>query len=93
MENETDVTIKLSKPIKSFGKELNEITLREPTGKDYREIGCCVIFKADGDSVTFDPVKNAQMIERCAGLAVGTLDQLSYKEVNHIALKMLPFFV
>lgn len=86
------ITINLVKPIIVFGQKKTEITLREPTGADYRKIGNCLIFDVNGN-IDFKTEKVAKLAETLADLPAGTLDQLPYKQLSKIAFAMMPFFV
>jgi hypothetical protein len=86
------ITIQLSKPIIVMGKPVEEITLREPTGKDYKQFGNILSFNSDGLMV-FNPTKVCGFIEKLASLPANTLDQLPFKEINMMSLRIAPFLM
>ena len=85
------ITVQLSKPIVVFGDEKTEITLREPTGKDFQKIGMIMSFDADGN-ISIDAKKGIKMAETLGKLPVGSLDNLPYKDCTKIVYAMVPFF-
>jgi|TARA_Y100000385_G_C12794243_1_gene508993 hypothetical protein len=93
IENEDgSITIQLSKPIINFGEKITEITLREPTGKEFQKIGMVMSVDTQ-EKIHFDAVKVVKMAETLSGVASGSLDSLPYKQLTKIAYAMIPFFV
>ena len=80
---EAPVTIKLRRPIRIIDRTVSELTFREPTGKDLRELGR---YAAD------NPVEyTMRMAERLSGIPTGTLDTVSGREALRIGAVVKSF--
>jgi hypothetical protein len=73
-------TLKLRKPIKAHGEEIAELTFREPTGKDIREIGVPFALASGGDGegvAVFNSSVIARYVSRLANVPTSSVDQMS----------------
>lgn len=87
-------SIKLSKPISSFGDEVTAFDLREPTAKQIRKIGSPITFKADG-GYDFDMERVAQYVVALAVPPVSppAVDQIAAGDWLPMAAALIPFFM
>lgn len=70
------IVIELSEPIQAIDRAFERLELREPRGKDLREIGTPVSF-GSGGGFTIDSERLALMIARLANIPESSVDQLS----------------
>ena len=89
------VTIQLTEPINAHGKEIGELTLREPQTKDFREIGSPYLL-LPGDTEQFAieirPSVVARYIVRLAGIPLSSVDQLCMKDFGDCLKEIMGFF-
>lgn len=91
-----DLTLTLTKPVQSHGKEVAELTFREPSGAD--------ILACGGNPVAFDPVTAAVdpgahpqrmrlMLSRLAAVPPSTIDQMTAPDWTSASWLVAPFFM
>ena len=89
-------TVQLSKPITAHGEETSELTFREPTVKDIRQIGLPqrLVPSADGESVSVEVRADivGQYIARLAAVPLSSVDQLAIKDFNVCMGVVMGFF-
>jgi hypothetical protein len=83
--------VKLSKPIKAHGEEVDEIVLAEPTTKDVRELGYPFMPTADGD-VKMYPDVAAKYISRLGKIPLSSVDQLAIPDMFALHAEVITFF-
>ncbi|MDA8498779.1 phage tail assembly protein [Citrobacter sp. Igbk 17] len=84
--------IKLSKSVRAHGDELYVLELREPTGKDVRELG--FPYTASGDAgVKMDAGVIAKYISRLAGVPPSSVDEMQPSDLNTISWEIVGFFL
>lgn len=84
--------IKLSKSVRAHGDELYVLELREPTGKDVRELG--FPYTASGDAgVKMDAGVMAKYISRLAGVPPSSVDEMQPSDLNTISWEIVGFFL
>ena len=91
---EGKMTFPLPKPIKAHGKEMTELTIKEPTGKDVIAVGTPVDFDPTQDPprLYMNTQKMAAMISRLAEVPPSSVEQLSPKTISQIGWILAPFF-
>lgn len=89
-------TVALSKPIPAHGEEVTELTFREPTVKDVRQIGLPQRLwpSGDGDSVSVEVRADVvgQYIARLAAVPLSSVDKLSIADFNACMGVVMGFF-
>lgn len=91
------ITVKLSRPLNVVGDVVDTLTIREPNGRDLREIGYPMTFHDTGGTEVNSAVM-ARMIGRLAGtpktssLPLATVDMLSVADWNACMAAVLGFF-
>lgn len=84
--------IKLSKSVRAHGDELHVLELREPTGKDVRELG--FPYTASGDAgVKMDAGVIAKYVSRLAGVPSSSVDEMQPSDLNTISWEIVGFFL
>lgn len=87
------VTIKLSKPVKAHGEEVSELTLREPTTKDVRELGFpYAVALSEQNRIVFDAAVVAKYLVKLAGVPLSSIDQLSLPDFQALQGVVQGFF-
>lgn len=92
VDSEGKRVFKLSSSINSLGEELKELALREPLGKEMREIGMPLSFDSEG-TVEIKMNKMIRYIEKLGNLPKGDGDKLKAKDITNIAFSLIDFFV
>lgn len=86
---------KLSKPITAHGKEITELTLREPTGDDVEKLGFPYVVtpKSNGET-TVEIRANIiyQYISRLAGIPKESAKQVSLGDLSSLSGSIVSFF-
>ena len=90
----TDHAITLSRPVRAHGKDLDVLTLREPTVKDVMEIGQpFLIIVGDGDTgVRIQQKTVGQYIVRLAGIPMSSVEKLTLSDFSAIQAVVMGFF-
>ena len=84
--------IKLSKPVRAHGEDIHVLELREPTGKDVRELG--FPYTASGDAgVKMDAGVIAKYISRLASVPPSSVDEMQPSDLNTISWDIVGFFL
>lgn len=86
------VTVKLSAPIEAHGETLQELTLREPNGKDLRTIGMPYRIGAEDGSITVDAGVVARHISALAGVPLSAVDKMPAGDWGAALSAVLGFF-
>ena len=89
------VTLQLTKPITAHGKEIFEITLREPNTEDVREFGSpflVVPYDTDNMAIEIRASIVAKFIMRLAGIPLSSVDKLCIKDFFNCQKVVLGFF-
>lgn len=85
-----DVTISLKRPIEAHGQKVNQIVLKEPTGKEI--ITCGYPFAiSDGGAVPVAAVV-AKYISQCGGIPPHSVQQLCPADFQACVAAVLGFF-
>lgn len=82
----------LTKPVQAHGETLHGLELRDPTGKDVREIGYPYQLNTDG-SVKLLAGVVAQYLTRLASVPPSAVDQLSPGDLNSAGWLVAGFFL
>ncbi|HAT1584057.1 TPA: phage tail assembly protein [Citrobacter farmeri] len=84
--------IKLSKPIRAHGEDVHVLELREPTGKDVRELG--FPYTTTGDAgVKLDAGTVAKYVSRLADIPLSSVDSMTPSDLNAISWEVAGFFL
>lgn len=87
------ITIKLSKPVKAHGEDVSELTLREPTTKDVRDLGFPYAIDIEGQSrLIFDANVVAKYVVKLAGVPMSSVDQLQLPDFQALQGVVQGFF-
>jgi hypothetical protein len=78
------VTVRLMRPVKSAGDTVAELTLREPTGKEWR--------KLDFEQLRSKGNEMARVIGDLAAVTPSTVDQLGWNDLAELSKVVLGFF-
>lgn len=81
----------LRQPIKANGAEVTELTLREPKGEDFIELGMPMSFSVDGSS-DFKMKVVAQYISRLAGIPPSSVKTIHPQDLMSLAIEVASFF-
>ncbi|AIJ07311.1 phage tail assembly protein [Edwardsiella anguillarum] len=84
--------IKLSKSIRAHGEDIHVLEMREPTGKDVRELGFPYMTSSDA-GVKMDSGVIAKYISRLAGIPPSSVDEMQPADLNTISWDILGFFL
>lgn len=86
--------VTLSKPIRAHGKDMDVLTLREPTVKDVMEIGQpFLIIVGDGDTgVRIQQKVVGLYIVRLAGIPLSSVEKLTLADFGVAQAVVLGFF-
>ena len=84
------ITIKLTTPLKSIDRDLTEVTLREPTGKDMVRSGYPLRITDDGVDVNAAPMH--KLIGVCAGITPDAVDTMAIPDWNACCMAVMGFF-
>jgi hypothetical protein len=89
------VTIKLKTPVRSGGKDISEIELKEPRGVDIRK--CGMPFRLDdgargGTSAEFDTESVAKYISELGGIPPSAVNQLCAADFQAALNAVINFF-
>ena len=82
----------LSKPIKAHGEEIHVLELREPTGKDVRELGYPYQLNKD-DSVKLLAGVVASYLTRLADIPPSSVDDMNPADLNAAGWLVASFFL
>jgi hypothetical protein len=85
----------LSKPVKSEGNMLEELVFREPTAADIEAVGNPVILDVldrDVPKINFDARAMSAMMARLASVPPSTIRQLTARDWNTGAWRLVGFF-
>lgn len=84
----------LNKPITAHDAEINQLTLREPTGKDVQELGFpyLLIMQDDQEAVQIQAKVIGKYIVRLAGIPPSAVDTISPSDFNGLVGVMMGFF-
>lgn len=84
--------IKLSKPVRAHGEDIHILEIREPTGKDVRELG--FPYTTTGDAgVKLDAGVVAKYVSRLAGVPPSSVDEMSPADLNNLSWEVASFFL
>ena len=84
--------LKLNKPIRAHGEDIHVLELREPTGKDVRELGFPYMVSGDG-GVRMDAGGISKYISRLAGIPPSSVDEMLPADLNAISWEVVSFFL
>lgn len=87
--------IKLSKPISAHDEQINELTLREPTGDDVIEVGYpYLILMKDGESTGIEirPKAIYSYISKLGGIPLSSAKLISLADVATLQGVIMGFF-
>lgn len=83
--------VRLHRPIRAHGEELQELTLREPSGKDLRL--CGMPYRVtQGEEVVIDSAVMARLIVSLAAVPMSSVDQLSAADFQEVTGVVMGFF-
>lgn len=83
----------LSQSIQAHGGEVSELSLREPTGEDVRACKALPYVVGADESVNIQTEVAAKYIARCAGIPLGSVDQISVGDLNNLFWWVAGFFL
>ncbi len=86
----SEVTIQLTKPITAHGKEVSELSLREPTAGDVME--CGYPLGMEGELAIPQAAPIGRLIGRLAGIPPSSVKQLSMPDYTAAMGSVLGFF-
>lgn len=84
--------IQLSKPVRAHGEDVHVLELREPTGKDVRELG--FPYTTTGDAgVKLDAAVVAKYVSRLASIPMSSVDNMTPADLNTLSWEVAGFFL
>ena len=84
--------VKLTKAIRAHNEDVFVLELREPTGKDVRELG--FPYATTGDAgVKLDAGVIATYVSRLGGIPISSVDGMSPVDLNSISWEIAGFFL
>lgn len=84
------VTITLTRPVRSVDRELTELVMREPTGRDLTECGYPARAR-EGGAVELDPAIISKLGARLCGVGRGTIESLGMTDWNAVMAAVMGF--
>ena len=87
--------VKLTKPVTSYGEEISEITLREPTTEDIIEMGLptlIVITDDDKPAVEIRQKVIAKYISKLGSVPIATVKSLAPADFSSCSSAVMGFF-
>lgn len=84
--------IQLATPIRAHGEDLHVLELREPTGKDVRELGFPYVTTGDA-GIKLDAGVIAKYVSRLASIPLSSVDNMSPADLNSISWEVASFFL
>lgn len=83
----------LSNPIQAHGKDLTELTLREPNGDDVEACKALPYFVGEGEAIIVSTVAATKYVARCADIPAGSVKQISVGDLNNLFWWITGFFL
>jgi hypothetical protein len=84
-------TVKLEHPINVYAKDISEVELKEPKGKQISKIGLPFSLGVDG-STEINTGKVGKYFDALAGFPAGTHEQLTAPDFVSVSGQILTFF-
>lgn len=84
--------IQLTAAVRAHGEDLYVLELREPTGKDVRELGFPYVTTGDA-GIKLDAGVIAKYVSRLAGIPLSSVDAMSPADLNSISWDVAGFFL
>ncbi|WP_285130905.1 phage tail assembly protein [Leclercia adecarboxylata] len=84
--------IQLTTAVRAHGEDLYVLELREPTGKDVRELGFPYVTTGDA-GIKLDAGVIAKYVSRLAGIPLSSVDAMSPADLNSISWDVASFFL
>ncbi|EMO4513048.1 MULTISPECIES: phage tail assembly protein [Enterobacteriaceae] len=84
--------IQLTTAVRAHGEDLFVLELREPTGKDVRELGFPYVTTGDA-GIKLDAGVIAKYVSRLAGIPLSSVDAMSPADLNSISWEVAGFFL
>lgn len=84
--------IQLTTAVRAHGEDLYVLELREPTGKDVRELGFPYVTTGDA-GIKLDAGVIAKYVSRLAGIPLSSVDVMSPADLNSISWDVAGFFL
>ncbi len=84
--------ITLTKPVKAHGEDVHVLELRDPTGKDVRELGFPYQLSADA-SVMINAGVVAKYVSRLASIPPSSVDDMAPADLNTLSWEIAGFFL
>ncbi|HBM8993532.1 TPA: phage tail assembly protein [Citrobacter freundii] len=84
--------IQLTTAVRAHGEDLYVLELREPTGKDVRELGFPYVTTGDA-GIKLDAGVIAKYVSRLAGIPLSSVDAMSPADLNSISWDVAGFFL
>lgn len=87
--------ITLTKPVTAHGEEIGEFEMREPTGKDVRELGypyLVLVGDQGASGIELRPGVAMKYASRLAGIPPSSLDQMCPADISAITGVVMGFF-
>lgn len=84
--------ITLQKPVRAHGDDIGVLELREPTGKDVRELGFPYHAGAEG-GLKLDTGVIAKYVSRLGGIPPSVVDDMSPVDLNTVSWEVAGFFL
>lgn len=84
--------IQLTTAVRAHGEDWFVLELREPTGKDVRELGFPYVTTGDA-GIKLDAGVIAKYVSRLAGIPLSSVDAMSPADLNSISWEVAGFFL
>ncbi|ROP61562.1 tail assembly chaperone E/41/14-like protein [Enterobacter sp. BIGb0383] len=84
--------IPLTVPVRAHGDDIGVLELREPTGKDVRELGFPYNANAEG-GLKLDAGVIAKYLSRLGGIPPSAVDEMSPVDLNTVSWVVAGFFL
>lgn len=85
--------INLSKPIKAYDEELNELTLRRPTVQEVKAIKALPYHFGSSGEIVPDADIAVRYVPVCAGIPLSSVEQLDLFDLNTVVWQVVSFFI
>lgn len=83
----------LAQPIQAHGKDVEELTLREPTGEDIEACRGLPYFIGDGEAIIINGPAAMKYVSRCADIPPSSVRQIAVGDLNNLCWWVAGFFL
>lgn len=83
----------LAKPIQAHGDEVEELTLRDPNGKDVEACKGLPYYVGEGESIHLNGAVAMKYVSRCAEIPMSSVHEIDLSDLNTLFWWVAGFFL